>query len=409
MRRPLRVLLVPFGSEGDVNPLIWLAEGLRARGHDCSFLLTPHYRKLVPGFGFHPLGTEEDFQRMAGNADLWKPRVGTFHVARAMFESLEPVRSVFEETGGPFDLVVTSSFGFAAGCLAEARGIPHLMLHLQPVCLRSVRDAPLMTPEMKPFLRAPGWMLQAIFGLADVVLDAQLLPPLNRFRRSLGLRPWRNFYRDALMSGQGIGLLFPEWFAPVQPDWPERARLFGFPLPGASPGLPAELEKWIREGEAPVVWTHGSANWHTENFFRIARSATEALGGRALLVGRTPPDFPLPENVLHCPHVEFSALFPRCRAVVHHGGIGTTAKAFAAGIPQMIIPLAHDQFDNAQRVERLGAGLSVRAHPLSATAALRRLLGSTETAAAVATWRDRLARTDHSPARACEFAEELAG
>lgn len=43
-------------------------------------------------------------------------------------------------------------------------------------------------------------------------------------------------------------------------------------------------------------------------------------------------------------------------ALVHHGGIGTTAQALAAGIPQLVMPLAHDQFDNAARVKRLGVG-----------------------------------------------------
>ncbi|MDX2082323.1 MAG: glycosyltransferase [Terrimicrobiaceae bacterium] len=403
----MRVLLVPFGSEGDVNPLIWMASGLRDRGHQCSFLLTPHYRELISGFGFLPLGTEADFQRMAGNPALWKPREGTFHVARAMFESLDPVRRVFEANEGAFDLVITSSFGFAAGCLAESRRIPHLMLHLQPVCVRSVRDAPLMTPEMKRFLGGPRWILQTIFALSDVMLDTQLLPPLNRFRRSLGLAPWKHFYRDGLMSGNGIGLLFPDWFAPPQPEWPVQARQFGFPLQAKAGSIPDELAGWLDAGEPPVVWTHGSANLHTEAYFQVAAAATRAIGGRALLVGRTPPAFELPTGMLHWTHVSFDALFPRCRAVVHHGGIGTTAKAFAAGLPQLVIPLAHDQFDNAYRVERLGAGIWSRAHPLRATADLRRLLRSPEIAAAVATWKNRIATTDSSPGAACAFAEEL--
>src|SRR6202012_1799180 len=55
-------------------------------------------------------------------------------------------------------------------------------------------------------------------------------------------------------------------------------------------------------------------------------------------------------------YVPLRALLPRCAALVHHGGIGTTAEALRAGVPQVIVPLAFDQFDNAARVRALGAG-----------------------------------------------------
>src|SRR5213075_3040591 len=58
----------------------------------------------------------------------------------------------------------------------------------------------------------------------------------------------------------------------------------------------------------------------------------------------------------HCNYAPFKKLFPRCRAVVHHGGVGTTAQALAAGIPQLMLPMAWDQPDNAMRVRRMGAG-----------------------------------------------------
>ena len=67
------------------------------------------------------------------------------------------------------------------------------------------------------------------------------------------------------------------------------------------------------------------------------------------------PD-PLPPNVIRVGFAPFRKLFPRCAAVVHHGGIGTVAKALAAGVPQLVLPGAFDQTDNATRVKRLGAG-----------------------------------------------------
>jgi UDP:flavonoid glycosyltransferase YjiC (YdhE family) len=59
--------------------------------------------------------------------------------------------------------------------------------------------------------------------------------------------------------------------------------------------------------------------------------------------------------VHHFDYLPFSLALPRVRALVHHGGIGTSSQALAAGAPQLVRPLAYDQFDNAHRLERLGA------------------------------------------------------
>jgi rhamnosyltransferase subunit B len=67
----------------------------------------------------------------------------------------------------------------------------------------------------------------------------------------------------------------------------------------------------------------------------------------------------LPDGVRHFDYAPFSELLPKCAALVHHGGIGTTSQALAAGVPQLVMPLAHDQHDNAARVRALGAGMEL--------------------------------------------------
>ncbi len=75
---------------------------------------------------------------------------------------------------------------------------------------------------------------------------------------------------------------------------------------------------------------------------------------------------------------------PHAAALVHHGGIGTTAQGLAAGLPQLVSPLAHDQFDNAARLQRLGVGRTLLPKAYQAPAVvevLKTLLGSVEIAA----------------------------
>jgi UDP:flavonoid glycosyltransferase YjiC (YdhE family) len=106
------------------------------------------------------------------------------------------------------------------------------------------------------------------------------------------------------------------------------------------------------------VFTPGSANLHAREFFRTAVDACLRLGRRGMLLTRFVEQVPaeLPATVRHFAYVPLTPLLPRCAALVHHGGIGTAAQAMAAGVPQLIMALAHDQFDNADRVQRLGLG-----------------------------------------------------
>lgn len=94
----------------------------------------------------------------------------------------------------------------------------------------------------------------------------------------------------------------------------------------------------------------------------MAVNACRELNRPGLLLSTFPENFPpdLPETVRPLSYVSFSQLLPHCSAIVHHGGIGTTSQALAAGIPQLIRPLAFDQFDNASRVEKIGRGRWLR-------------------------------------------------
>lgn len=408
----LRILFVPFGSEGDMNPLFWLAEGLAARGHEPVFLLSPHYARhaVARGYRWFPVGTEEDFQRFAGNPDLWHAHNGPWIVIEGMLESFPNFQAAFAQAGTHFDLVVTSSFAFAAGALAEAAGIPRLTLHFQPLCLRSEFDCPLFLPELAWLNPAPRWVKRLVFAGMDFTLWRKIGPPLNAFRHELGLPPLQNFYTDAVNGGDAIAALFPDWFAPPQPDWPGRLRQFGFPLKHTPHPLPDDLESFLQDGAPPVVWTHGSANFFVEKFQHHAIAVCRELGLRGLLVSLEPPAGTLPDGVFHCSHARFEDLFPRCQAAVHHGGIGTTANCIAAGIPQFIIPRSHDQPDNARRIVRLGLGETLPYGKIGSPRVshiLQNLLKSPSVAARCKEFQICLTTADPLPPL-CDWAEQIA-
>ena len=95
---------------------------------------------------------------------------------------------------------------------------------------------------------------------------------------------------------------------------------------------------------------------HGSHFFRAAVDACLRLKRRGLLLSQFVDHIPkpLPEEIIHCHYLPLSGILPHCAAIIHHGGIGTSAKAMAAGIPQLIMPMAYDQPDNALRLQGLG-------------------------------------------------------
>jgi UDP:flavonoid glycosyltransferase YjiC (YdhE family) len=158
-------------------------------------------------------------------------------------------------------------------------------------------------------------------------------------------------------------------------------RLAGFPLFDGriADALDPELLEFCQTGEPPIAFTLGTGMMHAAEFFRSAAEACRRIGRRGIFLTQFPqqlPD-PLPGHVRHCRFAPFLQLFPHCAIVVHHGGIGTSAKALASGAPQLVLPLAFDQMDNAQRLRDLGAGDSLKPKRRTApdlAAALSRLL-----------------------------------
>ena len=129
-------------------------------------------------------------------------------------------------------------------------------------------------------------------------------------------------------------------------------------------------------------------------------------------VGQTWPLLPkpLPAGIIHLPYAPLSALLPRSAALVHHGGVGTVAQALAAGIPQLVVPVAFDHFDEGRRLKDrdLGATLSRRAfRPARAARVLGRLLADPAVARACAAARARMAGSSDAIIDACDYVERL--
>jgi UDP:flavonoid glycosyltransferase YjiC (YdhE family) len=415
---PINILLNPVGSGGDVLPFIRLGMALKARGHHVTVITMGRYQPLArhAGLAFVEWISPEAVQAVEDNPDLWHPTRGLALAVRALEpwygQLIEHVRA--RHVPGR-TVVVAGSLNLAARLAHDRLGVPLATLLLQPAFLRSAYRSPVL-----PGLPTPGWAPRAwkrlVYFLSDVlVLDRVAAPAVNAVRAEAGLPAVRSVLGSWLPSPQRVIGLFPAWFATPQPDWPAQTRLTGFPLYdglGQDP-VPAGLDEYLREGEPPVVFTPGTMMRHPRRFFEAAVDACGRLGRRGLLLTRFRDQVParLPAGVRHFDYAPLSQVLPRAAALVSHGGIGTISQALAAGIPQLVMPLGFDQFDNAARLERLGVAASLTPRAFRGPAVARRLarlLDSPAVAGSCQAAAERL-QQDEWEGPTCQAVEGLAG
>jgi UDP:flavonoid glycosyltransferase YjiC (YdhE family) len=336
---------------------------LRRRQHDVTMAANEHFHPLMrtAGLPVRALGTARQFLEALDSPDLWHPRRALAFIMRELVkQGLEPTYRLVEAERP--DVVLATPLALGARVALDKLGVPLASVDLAPAALVSI-DAPPHLPGIRR--HPPRIVSRAVYWLADHIAWKAAGPQLNGFRAGLGLPPVRHLLTEYWHSPQLILGLFPAWFVGPQtpPDWPSCVRLTGFALydEREAHGWPAEVESFLRAGPPPVVFTPGSAMRQGAGFFAESQAAVERLGARAIFLTRHAEQVPraLPAQVLHWPFVPLGQLLPRCAALVCHGGIGTVAQGLAAGVPQLLMPMAHDQPDNAARVEALGAGLAV--------------------------------------------------
>jgi rhamnosyltransferase subunit B len=384
-----KIVLTTFGSLGDLHPYLAVARGLQDRGHSVVVATLEWHRKRVEeaGLSFHPVGPDfsEFGDETAFIARVMDPKKGFEFLIREMV--MPHLRRSYEEistVAADADILITHPLTYAAQLFAEkhAAKMAWMSVALAPSSLWSAYDPPVLPPMpwlAKLYPLGPHFF-RPLLGLLAKGLDPWV-KPWHTFRKELELPETT---RNPIFAGQFSPSLTLCMFSPLfgspQLDWPSGASATGFAFYDGEQGsaLPGDLASFLQGGEPPLVFTLGSsAVMDAGDFYTHSARAAKLLGKRAvLLVGRDPRNQPkenLPDGVVACEYAPYESVFPHAEAIIHQGGIGTTAQAMRAGKPMLIMPFAFDQLDNAARAKALGIGRSISRKSYSAETAAREL------------------------------------
>lgn len=359
------MLLVAWGSRGDVQPMVALGRGLQAAGLEVTVLAGRDFASFVTGagLGFRAFPVDVGAMmreplalRWLGGSRSRSEEIGLMRevlavAAPMMVDGLAPALA-------RTDAVITGSLSF--GPLVELLGgrrIPTWMALLQPTMPTRSGAASMfpLVPDRDSVLNLV-WGSVAMLGMFGTVrtLADEATRRLGVPRQTLG------GYSRAMLATPALCPVSP-LVVPHQTDWPATVHQTGYWIDEPDPGFrpPEDLAAFLADGPPPVYVGFGSMPDASPDEFGALVSSALARTGRRGLVGGVPGDISpdaLGDHVHRVGSVPHEWLLPRTAAVVHHGGAGTTAAALRSGRPSAVVPHVLDQPFFGRRTHALGVG-----------------------------------------------------
>ena len=363
----MKITILTQGSRGDVQPYVALGVGLKNAGYQVCMPASEIFHQLIcaagldfiPIHGFDP----QEFIRTP-EIQAAVRQGGQLKILSSLLRNAGPLlEGLFDEywrTSADADLLIASSLVFGIPDCAEKHGLPliHAPIHALLAPTRSFPSA-----FFAPWGAQENLLTNPItHRIVQFAFWSICRVTLNRWRLKMGLPRIDNYFQQMQARNNPTLYGFSPSVLPIPDDWPSNHRVTGYwflePPSGWQPSH--ELIQFLESRPPPVYVGFGSMD--TQNPARMTRLVVDALaasGQRGVLASGWGglQAGALPETIFQIQEMPHSWLFSRMAALVHHGGMGTTAAGLRAGIPAVIIPLGGDQPFWADRIQRLGVGI----------------------------------------------------
>lgn len=380
----MRIGIQTWGSEGDIRPFIALGHALAARGHRVELLYTEigdrRYEAVAESLGLSARAVASPV--VPDRAKLYEIGLEAINARDQLQQGLliskrllEPVIPQMYEAGLELarrsDLLVHHFILHAARAAADIAGVPQITVAFAHMLTESRHIHPTGLPRLGEWGNVIGWKI------ARLAMNQTLLKDVNRFRRNVGLPVFKDLMNEGWPSHRLHLLASSPALLDRPADWPAWIQMCGFLSlpPHEHEPLSREVEAFLANGSPPIFMGFGSlmplgGSQHLTDILRIFRDAAAHAGHRAII--QADVDQPSTEDVLFVRRTPHAQVFPRCAAIVHHAGAGTTHTTLRAGVPSIAVPHVSDQFAWSDDLHRLGV----------APAPLKRTKLSVETLAA---------------------------
>lgn len=368
----MKIGIQTWGSEGDIYPFIALASGLSKAGHSVTLAVTSADRK-----NFKKISEQHGFK--LGNVDfIGKSEEALNSLGKRMIEIANPVkqlRFIYEEMFTPGvdsmyetaqslcannDVVIGHFIHHPLQTAAEKASKPYITVTLNHGAIPTKYSPPGQFPNLGE------WFNTILWKLSEKMINGVVLPIINDLRKKKDLTEIKSF-RDVWESPLCNLIAVSPILCEPKKDWPAHYHVCGFFKMDDNSNkwaMPEHLESFLSEGPPPVYMTLGSM-MGTENNSLVINETTRLLfdvakqiGCRAVIQSRWEKvsEIPEDENIFRVNSAPYMKVFPKCKAVVHHGGAGTTQTATICGCPSIIIAHIQDQFLWGMELNRLGIG-----------------------------------------------------
>jgi len=366
----LRIGIQTWGSDGDIRPFLALAGGLRAAGHEISVSVTSvddkDYSALAAALDVELIKVVDRLDIDYGAFVDKVAHLGTrlrlpyLFFSTTLFPWQYEMLEVAKAQCARCDVAIGHFLMYPMRAAAARRGVPFLTVTLCHGMVPTAYRPVMGLPDLGRRLNFLEWKL--VQGFFNMGLKAAV----NEMWRREGLGSVSHVLPDIMFSDTLNLVAVSPVFCSEPPDWrahrvsgflnvPERAEPFA---------VPAALEEFLSSGEPPVYMSFGSsgqliAERSAEIMFEAAR-----LAGVRAIVQTSSPEYPpdtVRDGVYSIGPTPHHAVFPRCAAIVHHGGAGTTHSATRAGRPSVVVPFMVEQAFWGHELKRTG----VAGEPLS--------------------------------------------
>ena len=368
----MKILIITFGSRGDVQPYVALGKGLKAAGHVVTLCTASTFETFVTNNGLnYGYMTDELIKLMDSEAgkDALEDTVGLWGTAKTMFKLVKATMPLNRQmiidsweaakVAAP-ELVIYHPKALGGLSIADAFNAPAILAVLQPMMLPTAEFPTIGVPA----LPLGGWYNKLTYKLIAMGYG-QYTKTVNEIRQGLMGLDKLPKSTGVLTKGDGSPIPvmhgFSQHVIPRPKDWPDQAAITGYWFLDQQNDWepPAELKAFLGAGEPPVYVGFGSmAGKKPQRLANIVVEALQKANVRGIIAagwgGLDTGD--LPDSIFKIDKAPHDWLFPRMAAVVHHGGAGTTAAGLRAGRPSLICSFMGDQPFWGERVYQLGVG-----------------------------------------------------